>query len=448
MALSRRDFLGTAAALGAAGGFARTANAAAPDPTAYKLKPGKPFAGTKITAMVPNAAQYRAQALRLGQLEALTGIKASYTWVPYAQLLDKITIEAVSRSSTYDLVTYQDSWGPSLSNYMEPIDVWLARDRFDFDSYPEVFRVASRFRGVTYGLPVRGQAQLLFYRQDLLKQLGVAAPQTWEEVITISKVLQDRVGIAGIAMDYGKGNGAQNLYTWFNFLWGKGGDLVDAGGQARFNDAAGVDGTQAYLDMLLKHKVANPGSVQFQENDKVNSMAQGKSAMMCGWWWGYPVMIGANGRLSKEQVGFTQIPSFQNGKRVTLGNCMPVSVSKLSRNKEAAWECLKWMANPDLEIETAIDKSKPMNNDMIVTRTASFLNEPVNRANNEIHREGLISLQNARPIPQMRAWPHIAALLESTISELASNRLPVKPALDEIAMHMNRITKKSGDRKT
>ena len=448
MAFSRRDFLGSIGALGAAGGFARLAEAAAPDPLAYKLRPGKPFAGTQVTAMLPNAAQYRAQVLRLGQLEAMTGIRATYSWVPYGQLLDKITVEAVSGSSTYDLVTYQDSWGPSLGNYMEPIDAWLARDQFDFESYPEVFRSAAGFRGVTYGLPVRGQAQLLFYRKDLLQQVGAAPPETWEDVIAVSKAVQQRTGIAGIAMDYGKGNGAQNLFTWLNFLWGKGGELVDGGGRARFNDASGVEATQAYLDLRLKHRVANPGSVQFQENDKVNSMAQGNSAMMCGWWWGYPVMIGANGRLTKEQVGFAQIPSFQNGKRVTLGNCMPISVSKLSRNKEAAWECLKWMANPELEIETATDKSKPANNDMIVTRTASFLNERVNQANNDIHREGLKSLQTARAIPQLRAWPHVAALLESTISELASNGLPVKPALDEIAMHVDRITRKSGDRKT
>ena len=447
MAFDRRDFLGAAAALGAAAGFAPFASAATPEAAAYKLKPGKPFAGTNVTLMLPNAAQYRGQALRLGQLEEMTGIKARYSWVPYAQLLDKITIEAVAGSSTYDLVTYQDSWGPSLSNYLEPIDAWLARDRFDFDSYPEVFRQASRFQGVTYGLPVRGQAQLLFYRKDLLRQAGVQPPQTWEEVIVVSRAVQDKTGIFGIAMDYGKGNGFQNLFSWFNFLWGKGGELLDASGRARFNDAAGVEATQAYLDLLLKHKVANPGSVQFQENDKVNSMAQGKSAMMCGWWWGYPVMIGANGKLTIEQVGFAQIPSFQKGKRVTLGNCMPISVNKLSRNKEAAWECLKWMGNPDLEIETATDKSAPKNSDMIVTRTASFQNENVNHANNGIHREGLKSLLTARPIPQLRAWPNVAALLESAISELASIGLPVKPALDAIALQVDRITRKSGDRR-
>ena len=451
MTLNRRDFLGTAAALGAITGFAPLSNAAASDlvnpPAAYKLRPGKPFAGTTITVMLPNAAQYRGQARHLSQLEAMTGIKAHYSWVPYAQLLDKITIEAVAGSSTYDLVTYQDSWGPALSNYLEPIDAWLARDQFDLDSYPDVFRQATRFQGATYGLPVRGQAQLLFYRKDLLRQLDLPPPQTWEELIEVSKAIEKKTGLHGIAMDYGKGNGAQNLFTWFNFLWGKGSELVDANGRAKFNDAAGVDATQSYLDLLLKYKVANPGSVQFQENDKLNSMAQGNSAMMCGWWWGYPVMIGANGRLTYEQVGFTQIPSFEKGRRVTLGNCMPISVSKLSKKKEAAWECLKWMANPDLEIATATDKSLPKNSDMIVTRTASFENESVNRAHHGIHREGLKSLLAARAIPQLRAWPNVAALLESGISELASNGQPVKPALDAIALQVDRITRKSGDRR-
>ena len=447
MVIDRRQVLGRAAALGIAAGLAPLAMVAATDPGTYRLRSGKPFAGTKIKAMLPNAAQYRAQAQRLDQLQALTGIQVTFSWVPYAQLLDKITIEAVSGSSTYDLVTYQDSWGPSLSNYMEPIDAWMARDGFDFDAYPDVFQQASRFRGVTLGIPVRGQAQLLFYRRDLLQRFGLAPPRTWEEVIEISKVLQGRTSIAGIAMDYGKGNGAQNLYTWFNFLWGLGGDVFDASGRARFHDAEGVAATQAYLDLLHKHKVANPGSVQFQEGDKVNSMGQGNSAMMCTWWWGYPVMLGANGRLKADQVGFTQIPSFEKGRRVTLGNCMPVSVSSLSRNKEAAWECLKWMANPELEIETATSKANPTTTDMIVTRTASFLNERVNRANNGIHREGLASLANARTTPQLRALPHAAALLESTISELASNRRPVRPALVEVASHIDRITKKSGDRK-
>lgn len=447
MPLTRHRFLRAAAALAAGSSFTRGADAGAVDPAAYKLRPGKPFAGTKITAMLPNAAQYRGQAKHLGELEALTGIKATFSWVPYAQLLDKITVEAVSGSSTYDLVTYQDSWGPSLSNYIEPIDEWIARDKFDFDSYPQVFRKASAFRGVTYGLPVRGQAQLLFFRKDLLRQVGMPPPQTWDDVISVSRAVQNRAGIYGIAMDYGKGNGAQNLFSWFNFLWSNGGDLVDESGRARFNDAAGVEATQAYLDLLLKYKVANPGSVQFQEGDKINSMAQGKSAMVSGWWWGYSFMIGANGRLTKDQVGFTQIPSFRDGRRGRLGNCMPVSVSRLSKNKEAAWECLKWMANPDLEIATATDKSVAASSDMIVTRTASFLDERVNLANNEIHREGLVSIQNARPIPQLRAWPHISALLESAISDLAANRLPVKPVLDDVAVHVDRITRKSGDRK-
>ena len=40
-------------------------------------------------------------------------------------------------------------------------------------------------------------------------------------------------------MYYGK-TGAQNLMIWFNYLWGMGGDLLDAKGQPAFNSPQAV----------------------------------------------------------------------------------------------------------------------------------------------------------------------------------------------------------------
>ncbi len=101
--VSRRTLLGTALAAGLP--LAPVARAQSTDPLHFGLKPGKPYAGTEVTIMLPNAAQYRAQRKRLGQLEELTGIKAIHSYVPYGQLLDKITTEAVSGITAYDLIT-------------------------------------------------------------------------------------------------------------------------------------------------------------------------------------------------------------------------------------------------------------------------------------------------------------------------------------------------------
>lgn len=439
MAISRRAFLGSTAAASiiaiAGRGWAQT--------NLYALKPGKPYAGTTITIMLPNAGQYRAQHKRLAQLEELTGITAVHSYVPYGQLLDKITAEAVAGSSQYDLVTYQDTWGPSLSPYLEPLDAMVETDGVDLNSYPPVFVECSKYKDVLYGLPVRAQAQLLFYRKDLFEQAGVQPPKTMDELIAAGKAVQEATGVSGIAMDYGKGNGFQNLFSWMNFMRGHNVELLDAEGQVSFNNEAGIAATTEYLAPLLEHGIANPGSIQFVEGDKVASFAQGNSAMVMVWWWGYSVLVGDRSTLEPEQVGFVPVPGFDNGTQSAIGQCMPFGISKLSRNKEAAWEVLKWMANPDLEVEIATDKSDPDTNEIIVVHTSSLQNAEVNAANNGLQAAGYESLKVSQPMPLLKTWPQVASVLEATISDLAANGGDIKAALDAAATQVQRIVDRS-----
>lgn len=440
MAITRRSFLATAAAGAAAAGMSGAARAqGAP----YALKAGKPFAGQTVNIMLPNAGQYRAQALRLAKLEELTGIKAVHSYVPYGQLLDKITTEAVSGSDTYDLVTYQDTWGPSLSPYLDPLDARVAADGVDLKSYPDVFVEASSYKKVLYGLPVRAQAQLLFYRKDLMEQAGVTPPKTMEELATVAKAIQDKTGVAGIAMDYGKGNGFQNLFSWMNYMRGHKADLLDAGGKVAFNSNAGIQATKMYLDLLLSNKVANTGSVQFIEGDKVNSVAQGNSAMVMVWWWAYPVLTGERSKLKPEQVGFVNVPTFGNDTKSNIGQCMPFAINKLSKKKDAAFEVLKWMANPDLESEIASDKSDPALNEIIVVHKASLQSAKVNEKNFGLQKVGYDSLVQSRPMPLLKTWPQVAAVLEASINEIAATRADVKTTLDAAASQVERIVRRS-----
>jgi multiple sugar transport system substrate-binding protein len=197
---------------------------------------------------------------------------------------------------------------------------------------------------------------MLFYRKDLLEQAGGKVPASWQDMVSTAGAIQAKTEVPGVALDYVKGSGFQNLWLWFNCLWGHGSDLFDEAGQPRFNDAAGVAGTQAYVDVLLKDKVANPGSSQFNEYDMVNSMAQGKSAMIMVWWWTYSVLTGDRSQLKPDQVGFAPMVRFNNGQSPTLTTLMPFGINRQSRNKAAAWEFLKWVSNPDLEVETSLPR--------------------------------------------------------------------------------------------
>ena len=436
--ITRRSVLAASAAIPLAG------RAAAAADMPYGLKPGKPFAGKEVTILLPNAGQYRAQAKRLGQFTDLTGIKANFLYVPYASLLDKITTEAVSGGSAYDVITYTDSWGAALVPYMDPIDDRAAADGFDMGAYPDVYRFAGTFDGKLYGVPLRGHPQMLFYRRDLYDQAGVQPPKTWAELVSTSRAVQEKSGIPGIAMDYGKGANGQNLFLWITYLWGNGGEIFDKNGKAAFNNPAGIRATEMHTGLLMKDKVANPGSVQFNESDMVNSMSQGNSASMLQWWWAYPQLISGRSVLKPEQVGFVPIPNADPAKPTSITTSMPFSLFKGSRNKDAAWEYMKWMCNPDLELEIAMDKSDPDTNEIMIVHKKNFLNPELNKLNNGLHKVGLECLANAKPMPQIREWPQIAAVLEVAISDICSGGKTVKAAMDDSAAQVDRLMRRAG----
>lgn len=440
--IRRRDLLAATA------GGALTGPGLLSPARAQAVRADRPFAGQAVNVLLPVASQFRAHERRLPELERLTGIRASFTYVPYGQLRDRITTEAVAGGGAFDVICFQDSWGPSLATYMAPIDDWLRRDGISMDRYPQAYKLGSQVEGRTYGLPIRGHPQMLFYRRDLLEAAGVAPPTTWDEVVTASNAVQQRnPNVSGIAMYYGKGNGQQNLFLWLNHLWGRGGDVLTSDERGvRFNEEAGVQATQQYLDYLLRHRVAAPGSVQFVEGDAVNSVAQGNSAMVVVWWWVYSVLTGAQSRLTREQVGFAPVPQMAGGRPVSYAISLPFAISAGSQRKEAAWEFMKWISAPEQEVAVATDKSDPNLADIVVTHTSSFTNEAVNAANGGLHRVAARSLEGSRIMPQTRDWPQIATTLENTLSELASARGQVKPALDNAARETERILRRSARR--
>jgi multiple sugar transport system substrate-binding protein len=268
-------------------------------------------------------------------------------------------------------------------------------------------------------------------------------------VVTASQAVQQRNSdVSGIAMYYGKGNGQQNLFLWLNHLWGRGGDVLTADERgARFNDEVGVQATQQYLDYLLRHRVAAPGSVQFVEGDAVNSVAQGNSAMVAVWWWVYSVLTGPQSRLRPEQVGFAPVPQIAGGRPVSYAISLPLAISNGSTKKDAAWEFMKWVCAPEIEVAVATDKSDPNTADIVVTQTASFTNEAVNAANGGLHRVAARSLEGSRIMPQTRDWPQVATVLENTLSELATGRGQVKASLDNAARETDRILRRTSSRR-
>jgi multiple sugar transport system substrate-binding protein len=404
------------------------------------LKSGKPYAGTEVNLLTVVAPQFKAHEARLGEFEALTGIKVKYQYVPFASTREKLTAELVGQSAQYDVLSTMDVWGPSMYQLFEPLNAMLAEKKIDMESrYPYAHLRAARDGNGNgkniLGFPIRGHVQLMFYRRDIFEKLGLKAPGTWDDMVEAGKLITAKTDLSGVAMYYGKTAG-QNLMIWFNYLWGTGGDLLDAKGQPAFNSPAGIAATQAYIDVMLKHKAAPAASASFNETDAVNSVAQGKSAMVPVWWWRYASLVDPKvSTLKPEQVAFAPLPSMPGKPNTTYTNTWFYGINRNSKKKAAAMEFLTWLSQPEIERGVLLDKSM---NEVVAMQTKNLLDADVNVRFNGMHVFGARALKGAKGTPLFPQWPQVSDVLEATISELASGKGQVKPALDDAAARVRK----------
>jgi len=312
------------------------------------------------------------------------------------------------------------------------IDDLLDRDGISMDRYPAAFARSARFEGETLGFPLRAHAQLLFYRKDLIPE----PPGSWEEIIEVGKALKvSHPDVAPLALYYNNDGNRQNLFIWINFLWAAGADIFNDDWTPAWTSDEALRATEDYIALHTVHRVTNPNSVAFVEQDARQSFMQGNSAMIPVWWWAYSGFYNPDAStLTKDQVGFVGMPSYR-GTTKTYAISMPFSISSYSQNADAAWEFLKWLSNPDMDKANAVErevKGKRIVNN-VVTHIPSLTDPEVNAANDGIQAAAIhkppnnatslvIAFQTALFIPQppkRRPMPTIAAINAAIISLIA-----------------------------
>lgn len=412
----------------------------------HGLKPGKPYEGTTLNVMAVVTPQFEGLQLRDDEFTELTGIELNWTFIPFTALQEKVASVGVAADGSFDVVNYLDSWGPPNAHWLMPIDEKMVEDGISMDRYPAAFAKSAQFDGATLGFPLRAHAQLMFYRKDILDELGMEPPETWDDVIEIGKAIREnRPDIEPLALYYNNDGNRQNLFIWLNFLWAAGADVFDGDTCPAWASAQGIEATQDYIGLHTEHEITNPASLSFVEQDARQSFQQGNSAMMPVWWWAYsPMTNPEQSTLTKDQVGFVGMPSYK-GETVTYAISMPFSISQHSKHPEAAWEFLKWLSNPELEKANAVEREvagkEIVNN--VVTHIDNLKDPEINAANENIQQAAWDSLENSDVMPQIPEWPEVGDILSAAIAEAAAGG-DVERLMTDAAEQAEKVLRRAG----
>ncbi|MDF6020721.1 extracellular solute-binding protein [Streptomyces sp. JH34] len=134
--------------------------------------------------------------------------------------------------------------------------------------------------GSVYGAPLFVGVRALYYRTDVLEELGVEPPKSQDELIsTAKKIHKEKPDLYGLAV------GGAYTYGAMPFIWAQGGELAEETGvtyRSAINSAKARKGIEAYTSLFGDDNCPAAKCAAMGGNATVTAFASGKAAMAIG----------------------------------------------------------------------------------------------------------------------------------------------------------------------
>ena len=229
---------------------------------------------------------------------------------------------------------------------------------------------SGEYKGTLYAIPLNTNAQLLWYRKDLVK----TPPATWAELIADAKKLPASDGLIEE-----QGQQYEGYTVWFNsVLASAGGEVVNAKGQIALG-APAVKAAQVLHDVATSGR-ADPSLSIDQEDQGRLAFEAGHAAFMLNWPYVYAAARtdAATSSVTKHvfaNMGWAPYPSVNPGVpgKSSVGGAN-IGVSKYSLHPQLAVKAALCMTRYYWQNQEAISEGLPP------VTTASYTNPAVIKA--------------------------------------------------------------------
>ena len=359
-AVSRRQFLATA--LGAGGAALVGASGGAGPAVAAT----RPYAGKTLKYLGGDLQYLRILEKLLPEFTERTGIKVEVDRLAVPLFVKRADLELGSKTGTYDamhtMFIMAGRW--VAAGYLEDLRPFLNNPNLTKpgevayeDFLPNAVKPFVRGEKV-YSFPFMVDWGMMAYRKDVFDQFGVSkVPETYEELLATAKKIHTRQ-VAGY-LTRGAPQASQIMATWPTYLQGFGGDIFRNPPEDMTPMLTSEAAIKAAEFMVALMQYAPPGSISYTDNDALNSVQQGRAAIWVEPFTLMPGLLDKQKSIVADKIGFALVPKGPAGRFPIVashGAHIPVD----AKNKEAAWELVKWMTSKETLGRMALEQNYPL----------------------------------------------------------------------------------------
>jgi multiple sugar transport system substrate-binding protein len=273
--------------------------------------------------------------------------------------------------------------------------------------------------GVSFAVPWYSYANIYYYRADIVEELGLTPPTTWDQWSAFLAELQAAGYEHPLGLSVGwNGYSAQQFN---DFAHASGGSFLSADGAAwTINSEENVQALEFYAT-LFDNGYASADGPGFL--DTTPWFSSGETVMISNGPWFPGWLDEANGDgWSDEHVGSIVPPAGPNGHAASLGGGS-LAVLADAQNQDAAWKLIRYLSGPDVQVDwydtfgnlPAVEtawSSPAIEEDELLTAVKAAIPSGVN-------------------VPEVPTWNQVGQIIGEQMERVARGEATAREVLDE-----------------
>ncbi|MFD4129433.1 extracellular solute-binding protein [Streptomyces globisporus] len=285
-------------------------------------------------------------------------VDVKYVNVPFGEAQNKFKNAAQAGDGAPDVIRSEVAWTPDFANlgYLAPLDGTAALK--NQDDFLKQAVASTKYEDKTYAVPQVIDSMGIFYNKKMFEEAGVEAPASLDDLKTVAKKIKDKTGKTGL---YLRGD---DPYYFLSFLYGEGGDMVDAGSKSVTIDKP--EGVKAFKAVKA---LVDDGTAKTDASDGWENMMQafknGDVAMMINGPWAVADTLTGKEFTDKGNLGVAPVPAGSAAQGAPQGG-HNLAVYAGSKNLDASYAFVEYMTSVDSQATAAGELN------LLPTRTSAY----------------------------------------------------------------------------
>jgi multiple sugar transport system substrate-binding protein len=341
--------------------------------------------------------------------------------------LAQLTANLQAGSSTYDVIAMDVIWTAEFasSGWIIPLE----QNTFQLGNFLQPAVDTAMYNGHLWAVPFYSNAEMLFYRKDILAKAGAQPPTTWAQLAEQAKTIAPKYGLQGYAGQLAPYEGL--TVNFADAVQSAGGSILSRSGAVAVDSPQAQAGLSFLVDGLKEGWIPK-SSLNYEEESSWEDFESGKLLFLNNWPFVYSQAsqkVPANKVYGK--VGVALLPGLNGPGSSSLGGAN-LAVSAFSKHQRTAIAFIRYLTDLPQDQQLFIDGGYPpvwtsLYSDPAMVKRFPYL--PVVKQ----------AILTAQPRPSIVDYDQASLAISSSVYQALTGKKPPQAALSEMSQQLTQI---------